>query len=74
MTTHFDSAQIYLWPRSLLAKCTDGERPSYKLSPLNVKRDIVAILGSDPFNMNNVWNENIFVEVDKETNQEIIEK
>ena len=47
MTTDFDSAQICSWPRFLLIKGTNDERPLYKLSPFAVNKAIVAILGSD---------------------------
>ena len=66
-TTDFDSAQICSWPRFLLIKGTNGERPLYKLSPFAVNKAIVAILGSDPFNINKLRNGSILVEVDKET-------
>ena len=64
MTTDFDSAQICSWPRFLLVKGTNDERPLYKLSPFAV---IVAVLGSDPFNIKKLRNGSILVEVDKET-------
>ena len=38
-----------------------------KLSPFAVNKAIVAILGSDPFNMKKLRNGSIVVEVDKET-------
>ena len=66
MTTDFDYAQICSWPRFLLIKGTNDERPLYKLSPFAVKA-IVAILGSDLFNIKKLRNGSIFVEVDKET-------
>ena len=66
-TTDFDSAQICSWPRFLLIKGTNDERPLYKLSPFAVNKAIVAILGSDPFNIKKLRNGSILVEVDKET-------
>ena len=67
MTTDFDSAQICSWPRFLLIKGTDDERPLFKLSPFAVNKAFVAILGSDPFNIKKLRNGSILVEVDKET-------
>ena len=67
MTTEFDSAQICSWPRFLLIKGTDDERPLFKLSPFAVNKASVAILGSDPFNIKKLRNGSILVEVDKET-------
>ena len=66
-TTDFDSAQICSWPRFLLIKGTNDERPLYKLSPFAVNKAIVAILGSDPFNIKKLRYGSILVEVDKET-------
>ena len=65
MTTDFGSAQICSWPR--LIKGTNDERPLCKLSPFAVNKAIVAILGSDPFNIKKLRNGSILVEVDKET-------
>ena len=65
-TTDFDSAQICSWPRILLIKGTNDERPLYKLSPFAVNKAIVAVLGSDPFNIKKLRNGTILVEVDKE--------
>ena len=67
MTSDFDSAQICSWPRFLLIKGTDDERPLFKLSPFAVNKAFVAILGSDPFNIKKLRNGSILVEVDKET-------
>ena len=51
MTTTLDSSQICSWPRFLLVKETDDERPLCRLSPFAVNKAIVAVLGSDPFNI-----------------------
>ena len=51
----------------LADKGTDDERPLSKLSPFAVHKTIVAILGSDPFNINKLRNGSILVQVDKET-------
>ena len=69
MTTDFDSAQICSWSRFffLLIKGTDDEGTLFKLSPFAVNKAFVAILGSDPFNIKNLRNGSILVEVDKET-------
>ena len=67
MTTDFNSAQIFSWLHFLLIKGTNNERPLCKLSPLAVNKAIVAILGSDPFNMKKLRNGSILVEVDKKT-------
>ena len=67
MTTDFDSAQICSWPRFLLIKGTDDERPFCKLSSFAVNKAFVAILGYDPFNINKLKNGSILVKVDKET-------
>ena len=67
ITTDFDSAQICSWLRFLLIKGTNDERPLCKLSPFAVNKAIVAILGSDLFNIKNLRNVSILVEVDKET-------
>ena len=56
MTTNLDSAQICIWPRFLLVKGTDNERPLSKLSPFAVNKAIVAVLGSDPFNIKKLRN------------------
>ena len=66
-TTDFDSGQICSWPSFLLIKGTNDERPLCKLSPFAVNKAIVAILGSDPFNIKKLRNGSILVEVDKET-------
>ena len=66
MTTNLDSPQICSWPRFLLVKGTDDERPLCRLSPFAVNKAIVAILGSDPFNIKKLRNGNILVEEDKE--------
>ena len=66
-TTDFNSAQICSWPRFLLIKGTNDERPLYKLSTFAVNKVIVAVLGSDPFNIKKLRNGSILVEVDKET-------
>ena len=42
MTTDFDSVQICSWPRFLLIKGTDDERPLCKLSPFAVNKAFVA--------------------------------
>ena len=51
----------------MLIKGTNDERPLYKLSPFAVNKAIVAVLGSDPFNIKKLRNGSILVEVDKET-------
>ena len=66
MTTNFDSAQICSWPHFLLIKGTSDERPLCKLSPFAVNKAIIAVLGSDPFNIKKLRNGSILVEVDKE--------
>ena len=66
MTSILDSPEICSWPRFLLVKRTDDERPLCRLSPFAVNKAIVAILGSDPFNIKKLRNGNILVEVDKE--------
>ena len=66
LTTSLDSAPICSWPRFLLIKGTDNERPLYKLSPFAVNKAIVAVLGSDPFNIKKLRNGEILIEVDKE--------
>ena len=67
MSTNSDSAQICSWPRFLLVKGTDNERPLSKLSPFAVNKAIVAVLGSNPFNIKKLRNGDILIEVDKET-------
>ena len=67
MTMNADSAQICTWPQFLLVKGTDNERPLSKLSPFAVNKAIVAVLGSDPFNIKKLRNGDILIEVDKET-------
>ena len=67
MITNSDSAQICTWPRFLLVKGTDNERPLSKLSPFAVNKAIVSVLGSDPFNMKKLRNGDILIEGDKET-------
>ena len=67
MTTNLDYAQICTWPQFLLVKGTDNERPLSKLSPFAVNKAIVAVLGSDPFNIKKLRNGDILIEVDKET-------
>ena len=66
MTTNLDSVQICTWPCFLLVKETDNERPLSKLSPFAVNKAIVAVLGSDPFNIKKLRNGDILVEVDQE--------
>ena len=66
MTTNLDSVQICAWPQFLLVKGTDNERPLSKLSPFAVNKAIVAVIGSDPFNIKKLRNGYILVEVDKE--------
>ena len=44
----------------------NDKRPLCRLSPFAVNKAIVAILESDPFNIKNLRNGNILVEVDKE--------
>ena len=66
LTTSLDSAPICSWPRFLLIKGTDNERPLSKLSPFAVNKAIVAVLGSDPFNIKKLRNGEILIEVDKE--------
>ena len=62
MTTNLDSVQICTWPRFLLVKGTDNERPLSKLSPFAVNK----ATGSNPFNIKKLRNGDILVEVDKE--------
>ena len=50
---NLDSPQICSWPRFLLVKGTNDERPLCRLSTFAVNKAIVAILGSDPFNIKN---------------------
>ena len=69
LTTSLDSAPICSWPRFLLIKGTDNERPLSKLSPFAVNKAIVAVLGSDPFNIRKLRNGDILVEVDKDKGQ-----
>ena len=66
MTSNLDSVQICTWPRFLLVKGTDNERPLSKLSPFAVNKAIVAVLWSDPLNMKKLRNGDILVELDKE--------
>ena len=66
LTSSLDSVQICSWPRFLLIKVTDYERPLFKLSPFAVNKAIVAVLGSDPFNIKKLRNREIFIKVDKE--------
>ena len=66
LTLSLDSVQICSWPRFLLIKGTDNERPLFKLSPFAVNEAIVAVLGSDPFNIKKLRNGEILIEVDKE--------
>ena len=56
MTMNLDSVQICMWPRFLLVKGTDNERPLSKLLPFAVNKAIVAVLGPDPFNMKKLRN------------------
>ena len=67
LTTSLDSSQICSWPCFLLIKGTDNDRPLPKLSPFAVNKAIVAVLGSDPFNIKKLRNGEILIEVDKET-------
>ena len=67
MTMNLDFAQICTWPRFLLVKGTDNERPLSKQSPFAVNKAIVPVLGSDPFNIKKKRNGDILIEVDKET-------
>ena len=66
LTTSLDSVQICSWPRFVLIKGTDNERPLSKLSPFAVNKAIVAVLGSDPFNIRKLRNGEIIIEVDTE--------
>ena len=66
LTTRSVSAPICSWPSFLLIKGTDNERPLSKLSPFAVNKAIVAVLGSDPFNIKKLRNGEILIEVDKE--------
>ena len=66
LTMSLDSAPICSWPRFLLIKGTNNERPLSKLSPFAVNKAIVAVLGSDPFNIKKLRNGEILVKVDKE--------
>ena len=56
LTTSLDSAPICSWPRFLLIKGTDNERPLSKLPPFALNKAIVAVLGSDPFNKRKLRN------------------
>ena len=67
LTTSLNSPQICSWPRFLLIKGTDNERPLFKLSPFAVNKATVAVLGSDPLNIKKLRNWEILIEVDKET-------
>ena len=67
MIMNSDSAQICSWPRFMLVKGTDNERPLSKLSPFAINKVIVAVLGSDPFYIKKLRNGDILIEVDKET-------
>ena len=60
MAMDFDSAQIFSWPRFLLIKCTNDERPLCKHSPFAINKTIVAILGSNPFSIKKLGNGSIF--------------
>ena len=66
LTTSLDSVQISSWSRFLWIKGTDNERPLSKLLPFAVNKAIVAVLGSDPFNIRKLRNGEILIEVDKE--------
>ena len=66
LTTSLDSAPICSWPCFLLIKGTDSERPLSKLSPYPENKGIVALLGSDPFNIKKLRSGEILIEVDKE--------
>ena len=66
LTTSLDSAPICSWPRILLIKGTDNERPLSKLSPFAVNKAIVAVLGSDPYNIKKLRNGEILIKVDGE--------
>ena len=66
LTTSLDSAPICSWPRFLLIKGTENERPLSKLSPFGLNTAIVAVLGSDPFNIKKLRYEEILIEVDRE--------
>ena len=61
MTMTLDSHQICSWPKILLVNGTDDERPFCRLSPFAVNKAIVAILGSDPYNIKKLRNGNILV-------------
>ena len=65
MITNSDFAQICSWPRFMLIKGTDNERPLSKLPSFAVNKAIVAVLGSDPFSINKLRNGDILIEVDK---------
>ena len=67
MTTSLDSAQICSWQRLLFINGRDNDRPLFKLSPFAISKAIVAVLGSDPCNIQKLRNGHIIVEVDKET-------
>ena len=61
-----DSAPICSWPRFLILKGSDPNKPLAKLSPFAVNKCIVAILGTDPYNIKKLRDGNILVELDKE--------
>ena len=48
MTSNLDSVQICTWPRFLLVKGTDNERPLSKLSPFAETRPLLLFLGLIP--------------------------
>ena len=56
LTMSLDSVQICSWPCFLLIKGIDHKRPISKLSPFAVNKAIVAVLGSDPFNIRKLRN------------------
>ena len=69
LTTSLDSAPICSWPRFLLIKGTDNERPLSKLSPFAVNKAIVAVLGSDPFNIRKLRNGDILVDKEAQSSK-----
>ena len=67
MITNSDSAQICSWPRFMLVQGKDNERHLSKLPLCAVNKAIVAVYGSDPFNIKKLRNGDILIEQDKET-------
>ena len=66
LTTSLDSAPFCSWPHFLLIKGTDNERPLSNLLPFSVNKVIVAVSGSNLFNIKKLRNGEILIEVEKE--------